>query len=103
MATTRSTRAAGGILDGGAGNDYYNSVLVPTTIVELDGGGHDTVVIGTNIAMTIGDFVEVIMPMSFLHNYYGTGIDITAGAGSQIMSGGLLGDTLRGGAGWTNW
>jgi trimeric autotransporter adhesin len=105
-------------MTGGAGNDTYYVDNVLDNIIELDGGGTDTV-ISTATAYTLDDFVEnltldtgaidgngndlsnVIKGNSVANNILGgDGNDtITGGDGNDIIDGGSGNDVIDGGTG----
>jgi Ca2+-binding RTX toxin-like protein len=97
--------SGGDTLIGGAGNDTYNVVNAGDIIMELAGGGTDTVR-STSGNYTLGANVENLT-FTGSGNFIGTGNSsanvITGGAGADILTDGLnapgVADTLIGGAG----
>jgi len=88
-------------MTGGGGNDTYQVDDAGDVIVELTGGGTDTV--RTTLAsFTLGDHVERVQ-FRGTGDFTGTGNGlanaIIGGAGNDTLDGGLGRDTLRGGAG----
>ncbi len=89
-------------LTGGAGDDTYVIDTLTDTIVELAGGGVDTVMSSVNY--TLGAEVEDLVLTGSAHIGVGNTLDnvLTGGAGSDTLSGDLGNDTLDGGAGADN-
>ena len=87
-------------LKGGAGNDSYQLDGVTETVVELVGGGTDTVHIG--FTYTLPDNVENLV-LSYTGNAagFGNALDnaITGNSGNNLLDGRRGQDTLTGGAG----
>lgn len=85
---------------GGAGNDTYLVDNVGDRVIELAGGGTDTVRAAISYALT--DHVENLV-LTGSANINGTGNaranQLTGNAGSNLLDGGLGADTMRGGAG----
>ena len=93
-------------LIGGAGNDTYTVTNAGDVIVELAGGGSDTVDT-TLLSYALGANLEDLT-FSGTGNFTGTGNnlanDLSGGAGNDTLDGGkndagLAGDTMAGGAG----
>ena len=102
-ADTLSDGGVGGAdtLIGGAGNDTYIVNNATDVIVELAGGGTDTVRANVN-TYTLADNVENLIFIG-TGAFTGTGNaqanTITGGAGNDTLAGGGGADTLRGGGG----
>ncbi|OSZ68135.1 hypothetical protein CAP38_04595 [Hydrogenophaga sp. IBVHS2] len=89
-------------MTGGAGNDTYRLDVATDRVVELAGGGTDTVIYSGSTNYTLAANVENLV-------YTGTGPvvltgnvlanEITGGAGDDDILGGGGNDTLKGGAG----
>jgi hypothetical protein len=79
-------------LGGGTGNDLFFVTDAGDVVIELAGGGADTIIASVN--MTMPDQVEVLQIASGI-----SGITITGGAGNDMLIGNGLGNTFIGGAG----
>jgi len=86
-------------MTGGIGDDRYTVDNIGDVIVELDGGGTDTVT--ANIAWTLGAFTENMKLAGLAHAGTGNGLDnkLTGQAGTDTLDGAGGNDTLDGGAG----
>jgi Ca2+-binding RTX toxin-like protein len=89
---TLSGGAGADTLGGGAGNDLFFVTDAADVVIELAGGGADTIIASVN--MTMPDQVEVLQIASGI-----SGITITGGAGNDMLIGNGLGNTFIGGAG----
>jgi hypothetical protein len=89
---TLSGGAGADTLGGGAGNDLFFVTDAADVVIELTGGGTDTIM--TSVNMTMPDQVEVLQIASGI-----SGITITGGAGNDMLIGNGLGNTFIGGAG----
>lgn len=85
---------------GAAGNDTYYVDNLLDTVVELGGGGTDTIVASVDYTLAAGEMENLTLTGSA---HVGTGNTrknvITGGAGNDTLDGGRGGDTLIGGAG----
>jgi Ca2+-binding RTX toxin-like protein len=79
-------------LGGGTGNDLFFVTDAGDLVIELAGGGADTIIASVN--MTMPDQVEVLQIASGI-----SGITITGGAGNDMLIGNGLANTFVGGAG----
>ncbi|MFN7307118.1 MAG: hypothetical protein ACK5TQ_11135, partial [Acetobacteraceae bacterium] len=79
-------------LAGGAGNDLFFVTDTGDLVIELTGGGADTII--ASVSMTMPDQVEVLRIDSGI-----SGITITGGAGSDMLIGNGLANNFNGGAG----
>ncbi len=79
-------------LAGGAGNDLFFVTDAGDVVIEIAGGGADTIIASVN--MTMPDQVEVLQIASGI-----SGITITGGAGNDMLIGNGLANTFNGGAG----
>jgi Ca2+-binding RTX toxin-like protein len=89
---TLSGGAGADTLGGGAGNDLFFVTDAGDVVIELAGGGADTIIASVN--MTMPDQVEVLQIASGI-----SGITITGGAGNDMLIGNALANTFNGGAG----
>ncbi|MCA3273116.1 MAG: hypothetical protein ING12_14105, partial [Roseomonas sp.] len=89
---TLSGGAGGDTLAGGAGDDLFYVTDGGDVVLELVGGGADTII--TSVSMTMVDHVEVLRIASDI-----SGITITGGAGNDVLVGNGLANTFLGGAG----
>ena len=89
---TLSGGAGGDTLAGGAGDDLFYVTDGGDVLLELVGGGADTII--TSVSMTMVDHVEVLRIASDI-----SGITITGGAGNDVLIGNGLANTFVGGAG----
>ncbi|MCA3316712.1 MAG: hypothetical protein INF95_06655, partial [Roseomonas sp.] len=89
---TLSGGAGGDTLAGGAGDDLFYVTDGGDVVLELVGGGADTII--TSVSMTMFDHVEVLRIASDV-----SGITITGGAGNDVLVGNGLANTFLGGAG----
>ena len=80
------------LLEGGEGDDTYIVNSATDTIVEMAGGGNDTVVVGVDFTLTAGSEIENVTLSGTAHN-------ATGNAGSNTITGNALDNTLDGGAG----
>jgi len=91
-----SDTLAGGVgadtLGGGAGNDLFFVTDAGDVVIEIAGGGADTII--TSVNMTMPDQVEVLQIASGI-----SGITLTGGAGNDVLIGNGLANTFNGGAG----
>ena len=92
--------AGADIMTGGLGNDTYEVMQAGDTVIEVAGGGIDTV--WTSISYSLAAEVENLFNGS-VNAFTGTGNNlanrITGNAGNDTLIGGLGNDTLIGGAG----
>jgi Ca2+-binding RTX toxin-like protein len=79
-------------LGGGAGDDLFFVSDAADVVIELAGGGADTIIASVN--MTMPDQVEVLQIASGI-----SGITLTGGAGNDMLVGNGLANTFNGGAG----
>ena len=79
-------------LGGGAGNDLFFVTDAADVVIELAGGGADTII--ASVSMTMPDQVEVLQIASGI-----SGITITGGAGNDMLVGNALANNFNGGAG----
>jgi hypothetical protein len=79
-------------LAGGAGNDLFFVTDAGDLVIELAGGGADTII--ASVSMTMPDQVEVLRIDSGI-----SGITITGGAGNDMLIGNGLANNFNGGAG----
>jgi hypothetical protein len=89
---TLSGGAGADTLGGGTGNDLFFVTDAADVVIELAGGGADTIIASVN--MTMPDQVEVLQIASGI-----SGITITGGAGNDMLIGNELANTFNGGAG----
>ncbi|NJO12443.1 MAG: calcium-binding protein [Gammaproteobacteria bacterium] len=87
-------------MTGGAGNDTYVVDSSGDTVVELGGGGTDTV--NSSVAFTLSDNVENLL-LTGAMNIGGTGNDLanmlTGNTGDNLLDGRAGADTMAGGLG----
>ncbi|MCA4917828.1 MAG: FG-GAP repeat protein [Roseomonas sp.] len=89
---TLSGGAGADTLGGGTGNDLFFVTDAGDVVIELAGGGADTII--TSVSMTMPDQLETLRIAS------GTsGITITGGAGNDMLIGNALANNFNGGAG----
>jgi Ca2+-binding RTX toxin-like protein len=79
-------------LAGGAGNDLFFVTDAGDLVIELAGGGADTII--ASVSMTMPDQVEVLQFASCM-----SGITNTGGAGNDMLIGNGLANNFNGGAG----
>jgi Ca2+-binding RTX toxin-like protein len=79
-------------LAGGLGNDLFFVNDAGDVVIELTGGGADTIIASVN--MTMPDRVEVLQIASGI-----SGITITGGTGNDMLIGNALANNFNGGAG----
>ncbi|MFN7308512.1 MAG: calcium-binding protein, partial [Acetobacteraceae bacterium] len=79
-------------LAGGAGNDLFFVTDAGDLVIELAGGGADTII--ASVSMTMPDQFEVLQIASGI-----SGITITGGAGNDMLIGNGLSNNFNGGAG----
>jgi hypothetical protein len=79
-------------LGGGAGDDLFFVTDAGDVVIEIAGGGADTII--TSVNMTMPDQVEVLQIASGI-----SGITLTGGAGNDMLVGNGLANTFNGGAG----
>ena len=87
------------MLIGGLGNDAYNYVDTGDTVVELSGGGVDTVITSQTLAGALADFVEnLTLAGTGNINATGNGLNnrISGTAGDNVITGGAGADVLVG-------
>jgi hypothetical protein len=87
-------------LAGGTGNDTY--IVTNSNDVIFDGvtGGSDTVLIASNLATSYSlGLLASVETMGVLDPSLGTGVNLAANSGNQVISGAAGGDTLSGGIG----
>ena len=89
---TLSGGAGADTLGGGTGNDLFFVTDAGDVVIELAGGGADTIIASVN--MTMPDQVEAMHIASGI-----SGITITGGAGNDMLVGNGLANTFVGGAG----
>lgn len=93
-------KAGADTMAGGSGNDTYHVDNVLDTIVELSGGGTDTVVASFDYTLSPGEIENLVLAGSA---HVGTGNadsnTLTGGNGNDTLDGGGGGDTLIGGGG----
>ena len=89
---TLSGGAGADTLGGGAGNDLFFVTDAADVVIELAGGGADTIM--TSVNMTMPDQVEVLQIASGI-----SGITITGGIGNDMLVGNALANNFNGGAG----
>ena len=92
LANTFNGGAGADTLGGGTGNDLFFVTDAGDVLIELAGGGADTIIASVN--MTMPDQVEVLQIASGI-----SGITITGGAGNDMLIGNELANTFVGGAG----
>jgi Ca2+-binding RTX toxin-like protein len=87
-------------LVGGADNDYYEVDDAGDVVVELAGGGNDTVA-SSITTYTMADNVETLMLLPGALNGIGNATDnvIDGNASANVIDGGAGRDTMRGGGG----
>jgi len=79
-------------LGGGTGNDLFFVTDAGDVVIELAGGGADTII--ASVSITMPDQVEALQIASGI-----SGITITGGAGNDMLIGNGLANTFNGGAG----
>jgi Ca2+-binding RTX toxin-like protein len=79
-------------MGGGAGDDLFFVTDAGDVVIEIAGGGADTIIASVN--MTMPDQVEVLQIASGI-----SGITLTGGAGNDMLIGNGLANTFIGGAG----
>jgi Ca2+-binding RTX toxin-like protein len=79
-------------LSGGIGNDLYFVNYTSDQIIELTGGGADTII--TSVTISMPDQLEALQIAAGI-----TGITLTGGAGNDMLVGNGLANNLNGGAG----
>lgn len=87
-------------MEGGAGNDTYIVDNGGDRVIEVAGGGTDTVY--ASVSYTLADHVEnLVLTGAGQLNGTGNALNnrLTGNAGNNILNGGLGADTLEGGAG----
>jgi Ca2+-binding RTX toxin-like protein len=84
--------AGGDTLAGGAGDDLFYVTDGGDVVLELVGGGADTII--TSVSMTMAHHVEAMHIASGI-----SGITLTGGAGNDVLVGNGLANTFVGGAG----
>ncbi len=93
-------KAGADTMAGGSGNDTYYVDNVLDTIVEVSGGGTDTVVASFDYTLSPGEIENLVL---FGGAHIGTGNassnTLTGGDGNDTLDGGGGGDTLIGGGG----
>lgn len=93
-------KAGADTMVGGSGNDTYTVDNVLDSIVELTGGGTDTVVASFDYTLSPGEIENLVLAGGA---HAGTGNassnTLTGGSGNDTLDGGGGGDTLIGGAG----
>jgi Ca2+-binding RTX toxin-like protein len=89
---TLSGGAGGDTLAGGAGDDLFYVTDGGDVVLELVGGGADTII--TSVSMTMPDHVETLRIAAGI-----SGITITGGAGNDMLIGNGLSNNFNGGAG----
>ena len=103
--TTGSDTLDGGAgidtLVGGSGDDTYLVDTTTDTLVEVAGGGSDTVVASVDYTLAAGSFVENLTLGGSAHHGIGNDGDnrLTGGDGADTLEGGFGNDTLDGAAG----
>ncbi|MCA3279826.1 MAG: hypothetical protein ING10_11200, partial [Roseomonas sp.] len=91
-ANTLSGGLGSDTLAGGAGNDLFFVTDAGDVVLELAGGGADTII--TSVSITIAPNVETLRIADGI-----SGITITGGAGNDVLIGNGLTNTFNGGAG----
>jgi Ca2+-binding RTX toxin-like protein len=77
---------------GGGGNDLYFYIDSQDQVIEVAGGGQDTIITSANVTMTAD--VEVLVIADGVSN-----LTLVAGSGGALMVGNGLSQTFQGGAG----
>jgi Ca2+-binding RTX toxin-like protein len=90
-------------MTGGAGDDTYVVDNAGDMVVELDGGGNDTVTTSVGWTLTAGSAVETIIALAGTTAINLTGNELSntliGNAGKNVLDGGAGADTMAGGAG----
>jgi Ca2+-binding RTX toxin-like protein len=89
-------------LNGGAGDDMYIVPNSQAVIVELAGGGNDTVIAKGDYTLA-ANVENLVIDSSVTNGWKGTGNELanklTGNAGANVLDGGAGNDTIDGGAG----
>ena len=88
-------------MTGGLGDDAYYVQDSTDVVVELSGGGTDTVYSTVTFDLSVGEIENATLLWTLNRNLYGNDLDniLTGNSGNNILKGGKGGDTMIGGLG----